>query len=430
MARATVRLKPVEVPRLLKKAGMHCDGGGLYLRVAPPSAASWVLRYMLGGRARTMGLGPYPEVGLKEAREKALAARRLKIEGGDPIDLRRVERATQRVVAAKAITFKECAEAYVASQRDGWRNAKHADQWVSTLKAYAYPLIGHLPVADIDTGLVMQVLEQEVGAGANSSRLWVAKNETASRVRGRIESILGWAAARQLRSGDNPARWKGHLAHQLPARSKVAKVKHHAALPYSDMPTFFVTLRSQPGLAAKALEFAILTAARTGEVLGASWSEVDVTNRVWTVPAERMKSSREHRVPLSDRAIAVLELLKAGDSGAGSRGYVFPGAKPGKPLSNMSMLQLLGRMKRSDLTAHGFRSTFRDWTAEQTSTPRDVAEMALAHVVSNAVEAAYRRGDMLGKRAELMDSWAAYCASKLLLEANDSASSGDITEAA
>lgn len=430
MARATVRLKPVEVPRLVKKAGMHCDGGGLYLRVAPPSAASWVLRYMLDGRARTMGLGPYPEVGLKEAREKALAARRLKVEGRDPIELRRAERANQRVVAAKATTFKECAEAYVASQRDGWRNAKHADQWVSTLKAYAYPLIGHLPVADIDTGLVMQVLEQEVGAGANSSRLWVARNETASRVRGRIESVLGWAAARQLRSGDNPARWKGHLAHQLPARSKVAKVKHHAALPYGDMPTFFVALRSQPGLGAKALEFAILTAARTGEVLGVKWGEIDFASKIWVVPAERMKSGREHRVPLSGRAIAVLELLKAADNEADGEGYVFPGAKPGKPLSNMSMLKLLERMKRSELTTHGFRSTFRDWTAEQTHTPRDVAEMALAHVVSNAVEAAYRRGDMLAKRDELMESWAVYCASKLHLEASDSANGSDISEAA
>ncbi|MCR5874231.1 tyrosine-type recombinase/integrase [Phenylobacterium sp. J426] len=414
---------------MAKKPGMHCDGAGLYLRVAPPSAASWVLRYMLDGKARTMGLGPFPEIDLKEARTRALEARRLKADGIDPIETRNAAKLAQRRAATKAMTFKECAEAYIASQRDGWRNDKHAAQWDSTLKAYAYPIIGGLPVAAIDTALVMQVLEQEVGAANNRQRLWSAKNETASRVRGRIECVLGWAAARQLRSGDNPARWKGHLAHQLPARSKVSKVKHHPALPYVDMPTFFAALRDQPGLAAKALEFAILTAARTGEVLGARWGEIDIANKVWIVPAERMKSGREHRVPLSDRAIAVLKPLSPEEGAIDSEGYVFPGAKTGKPLSNMSMLKLLERMKRSDLTAHGFRSTFRDWTAEQTSTPRDVAEMALAHVVSNAVEAAYRRGDMLAKRIELMDSWSAYCASKLDLEASDSSDSSDISEA-
>lgn len=427
MARASARLRPIEIPRLAKKPGMHCDGAGLYLRVAPPSAASWVLRYMLDGKARTMGLGPFPEIDLKEARTRALEARRLKADGIDPIETRKVAKLAQRLAAKKAMTFKECAQAYIASQRDGWRNDKHAAQWDSTLKAYAYPIIGDLPVAAIDTALVMQVLEQEVGPANNRQRLWSAKNETASRVRGRIECVLGWAAARQLRSGDNPARWKGHLAHQLPARSKVSKVKHHPALPYVDIPTFFANLRDQPGLAAKALEFAILTAARTGEVLGARWGEIDIANKVWIVPVERMKSGREHRVPLSDRAIAVLKPLSPEEGVIGNAGYVFPGAKTGKPLSNMSMLKLLERMKRSDLTAHGFRSTFRDWTAEQTSTPRDVAEMALAHVVSNAVEAAYRRGDMLAKRIELMDSWSAYCASKLELEASDSS---DMSEAA
>ncbi|MDP1874811.1 MAG: tyrosine-type recombinase/integrase [Phenylobacterium sp.] len=399
---------------------MYCDGAGLYLRVAPPSAASWVLRYMLDGKARTMGLGPFPEIDLKEARARALEARKLKADGIDPIETRKAAKLAKRLSAAKALTFKQCAQAYIASQRDGWRNNKHAAQWDSTLKAYAYPIIGDLPVAAIDTALVMQVLEQEVGPTDNRQRLWSAKNETASRVRGRIECVLGWAAARELRSGDNPARWKGHLAHQLPARSKVAKVKHHPALPYGDMPTFFLALRQQPGLAAKALEFTVLTAARTGEVLGAKWREIDAANKLWIVPAERMKSGREHRVPLSDRAIAVLSLLKPEEGATESESYIFPGAKPGKPLSNMSMLKLLERMKRTDLTAHGFRSTFRDWAAEQTSTPRDVAEMALAHVVSNAVEAAYRRGDMLDKRIELMEIWAAYCASKLHLEANNS----------
>ena len=409
MAHATARLSAVQIPRLVKKPGMHCDGGGLYLRVAPPGASSWVLRYMIDGRARTMGLGPYPEVNLNEARQKALEARKLKVEGNDPIEARRLERAAKRLAAAKAMTFKECAEAYIASHREGWQNPKHAAQWVSTLTVYAYPIIGQLPVAAIDTGLVIQVLEQDVGKPNKPVRLWVAKNETASRLRGRIESVLGWAAARKLRSEDNPARWQGVLSHHLPPRSRIARIKHHAALPYEDIPAFMTKLRLEPGLAAKALEFTILNAVRSGETLGAKWGEFDLTNRLWEIPADRMKAKKLHRVPLSDSAIRILELVRL-DSGVSSDSYyVFPGAKPGKPLSNMAMLATLKRMKRADLTTHGFRSTFRDWVSECTGHSPETAEMALAHTVSNKVEAAYRRGDLLEKRVSLMTDWAAFC---------------------
>jgi integrase len=411
MAHATARLSAVQIPRLIKKPGMHCDGGGLYLRVAPPGASSWVLRYMIDGRARTMGLGPYPEVDLKEARQKALEARKLKVEGNDPIDARRFERAAKRLAAAKAMTFKECAEAYIASHREGWQNEKHGAQWVSTLTTYVYPIIGALPVAAIDTGLVIQVLEQNVGEPNNPARLWVAKNETASRLRGRIESILGWAAARKLRSEDNPARWQGVLSHHLPPRSRIAKVKHHAALPYQDIPAFMTKLRLEPGIAAKALEFTILNTIRSGETLGAKWSEFDLTNRLWEIPAERMKAKRPHRVPLSEPAIAILELVRSSYKLTNESPYVFPGVKPGKPLSNMAMLATLKRMKRADLTTHGFRSTFRDWASECTNHNPEIAEMALAHSVSNKVEAAYRRGDLLEKRVSLMADWAAYCTS-------------------
>ena len=409
MARALARLKPVEMPRLVKKPGMHCDGHGLYLRVAPPSSASWVLRYMIDGRARSMGLGPYPEIKLTEARERALQARKLKVDGNDPIEVRRLERAEKRLAAAKTLTFKECATAYIKSHREGWKSEKHAAQWVSTFVTYAYPLIGDLPVDSIDTGLVVQVLEQQVSAKGKLGRLWIIKAETASRVRGRMEAVLGWAAARGLRPVENPARWQGQLSHHLPARSKVSKVEHHAALPYSDIAAFMQRLREQPGIAAKALEFTILTAVRTNEALGARWEEFDLANNLWVIPAERMKAKREHRVPLSIGAASVLSTLKPDEDGASASPYVFAGAKPGKPLSNMAMLALLKRMSRADITIHGFRSTFRDWTAECTNHSAEIAEMALAHSVKDKVEAAYRRGDLLAKRAALMDDWYQHC---------------------
>jgi integrase len=396
MARAIGRLTALKVEKA-KKAGMYADGGGLYLRVTPEGAKNWVLRYMLDRRPRWMGLGPVTLYGLQEARTKALDARRKRHEGIDPIDARRAERARQRLDAAKAVTFKQCAESYIASHRAGWRNGKHAGQWGATLSTYAYPVVGALPVQAVDTGLVLKVLE----------RIWTAKPETAGRVRGRLESILDFAKVRGYRDGENPARWRGHLDKLLPARSKIRQVEHHAALPFAELPAFLTSLREQEGVAARALEFAILTAARTGEVIGACWNEVDMLDKVWTVPAARMKAHREHRVPLSARALAILDEMQAARHGDA---FVFPGGKPGRPLSNMAFLMLLRRMGRGDLTAHGFRATFKTWASERTSFQNEIVETALAHAIGGKVEQAYMRGDMFEKRRRLMQQWGAFCA--------------------
>ena len=352
---------------------------------------------MLHGRARWMGMGPLHTVNLAEARKRAGEHRLRRHDGIDPIEVRRAERLKARLEAAKTITFKECAAAYIKAHRAGWHNGKHAAQWETTLATYAEPIIGKLPVQAIDPALVLKVLEP----------IWATKPETAGRVRGRIEAVLDWAKARDYRTGENPARWRGHLDKLLPARGKVRKVEHHAALPYGGLPGFLVALREQDGIAARALEFLILTAARTGEVIGARWSEPDLLDKVWTVPAGRMKARKEHRVPLSARALAILEEIQAHRTG--NDGFVFPGGKPGKPLSNMAFLMLLRRMKRDDLTAHGFRSSFRDWASERTNFPREVAELALAHSVGDKVEQVYRRGDMFEKRRRLMQQWATFC---------------------
>lgn len=387
------RLSALTVSKL-REPGRYGDGHGLWLQVAPGGAKSWLFRFMLKGQARQMGLGPVHTVSLAEARQAALAARKLLLAGVDPIEARRAEHAQARLEAASAVTFKEAAEAYIASHRAGWRNEKHAEQWSATLTTYAYPVIGDLSVAGVDVGLVLKVLEP----------IWKEKPETAGRVRGRVEMVLDWAAARGYRRGDNPARWRGHLDKLLPARSKVRRVEHHPALPYVELPAFVALVRLQDGMAARALEFAILTAARTSEVVGARWGEVDLEAKVWTVPGIRMKAGKDHRAPLAPRALEILAALpREGE-------FVFPGAKARAPLSNMSMLALLKRMGRGDLTVHGFRSTFRDWAAERTAYPREVAEMALAHAVSDKVEAAYRRGDLFAKRVRLMADWAKFCA--------------------
>ena len=390
MARKIELLTALAVSRKTKP-GLYRDGGNLYLHITKAGVKSWVFRFMLRGTAREMGLGPLHTVTLADARAKAAEARKLLLEGVDPIDARNATRIAANVVAAKSFTFDHCAEAYIASHRAGWRNAKHADQWQNTLKCYASPTFGALPVQAVDTALVMKALES----------IWTKKPETATRVRGRIEAILDWATVRGFRAGENPARWKGHLDKLLPKRSKVATVEHHPALPYDQMGAFMADLRNEQGVGARALEFTILTAARTGEVIGAQWGEIDLEAAVWTVPPNRMKASKEHRVPLSPRAMELVnELRKTWQSE-----YVFPGGRRGKPLSNMALLATLKRMARSDLTAHGFRSTFRDWAAEQTNYPREVAEMALAHTVGDKVEAAYRRGDLFEKRRRLMDEW-------------------------
>ena len=400
MAREIGRLTALKVEKT-KGPGMYADGGGLYLRVTPEGTKNWVLRFMLAGKPRWMGLGPVSLFGLQEARGKAIDARRLRHEGIDPIEARKAARQQALLDAAKAITFRECAASYIAAHKAAWHNPKHAAQWAATLATYAEPVMGSLPVQAIDTALVTKVIEP----------IWSEKPETASRVRGRIESVLDWAKVRGYRQGENPARWRGHLENLLPARSKVRSVEHHAALLFAEIGGFISALRLEVGTAARALEFAILTAARTGEVIGATWGEIDLDGKVWTIPASRMKASREHRVPLSARAVEIVaNMRKIVGGDISSKTPVFSGAKPGKPLSNMSFLMLLRRMGYDNVTAHGFRSTFRDWCAERTSYPGDMAEMALAHAVGNKVEAAYRRGDLFEKRRRLMDEWAKFCA--------------------
>ncbi len=347
-----------------------------------------------------MGLGPVTTLTLAEAREKARDCRKLLLDGIDPIDHRKGQRTQATLDAARAMTFQECAEAYIEAHRPSWKNPKHAAQWPSTLNAYAYPVFGNLPIADIDTALVMKAVEP----------IWSTKPETAGRVRGRIEAVLDWATARQYRQGENPARWRGHLDKLLPARGKVRRVKHFAALPYKELPAFMERLRDNDSISSRALEFTILTAARTGETIGALWSEFNLDDKVWILPPDRMKAGKEHRIPLSERALEILEALpREGE-------YVFPGGRAKAPLSNMAMLNALRRLDDRKLTVHGFRSTFRDWCAEQTAYAHEVAEMALAHTVGDKVEAAYRRGDLFEKRRRLMADWAKYCQTSTLGE--------------
>ncbi|MGU9980157.1 tyrosine-type recombinase/integrase [Phreatobacter sp. HK31-P] len=398
------RLAPVFVQNVTEP-GYYSDGLGLYLQVRG-TAKSWIFRYRVDGRLRDCGIGSFNAVTLKEAREKAARCRNLRANGIDPIEEKHRAKAKARADAARAMTFQKCAEAYIDAHQAGWKNEKHVAQWTSTLTSYAYPVFKELPVSSIDTAMVLKVLQP----------IWNTKTETASRVRGRIESVLDWARVREFRDGENPARWRGHLDNMLAARSKVSRVKHHAALPIYEIPAFMTALRDQAGIAARGLEFCILTATRTGETISARWSEIDLHAALWTIPAQRMKAGREHRVPLSSAAIGILtEMQKLPLSD-----FVFPGAKADKPLSTMAFLMLLRRMERNDITAHGFRSTFRDWVAERTDFPRDVAEMALAHSVSDKVEAAYRRGDLLAKRKELAEAWSGYCASKPPSKHNES----------
>jgi integrase len=399
-----------------KRPGLYGDGGGLYLQVGERGTKSWVFRYWVAlrdpttgalirdpttnkvkGKGREMGLGSLITVSLAEARDRALECRKLRERDIDPIDARTAAKRDAALAQACSLKFKEAAEAYIAAHRVAWKNDKHAAQWPATLIRYAYPLIGNLPLPLIDTTLVMKVLEP----------IWSEKPETASRLRGRIESVLDWATVRGYRTGDNPARWRGHLDKLLPARSKVRKTKHHSALPYPELPAFLVKLREQDGIAARALEFTVLTAARTGETIGAKRSEIDKKNKVWTVPAERMKAGKEHRVPLSGRALQILEDVSASDHDKDD--FLFPGRSIGEPLSNMAMLTVLRRMGHGGLTVHGFRSTFRDWAAEQTKFTNEVLEIALAHTIGNKTEASYRRGDLFEKRRALMEAWSRYC---------------------
>jgi integrase len=399
------------------KPGRYGDGAGLYLLVRGPEARFWLFRYTREGKMREMGLGAASGsavVSLADARVKARRLHDIVREGRDPLADRDAAKAAEAAAArqtqVRATTFRDVAAAYITAHESSWRNAKHRQQWSNTLDTYAHPVLGDLAVAEVDTGAVMRVLEP----------IWREKSETASRLRGRIESVLDYAKARGWRDGENPARWRGHVANMLPKRSKVQPVEHHAALPWREIGAFMTALRDQEGLGAVALRFAILTASRTSEAIEARWPEIDMTAGVWTVPPSRMKAGREHRVPLSDAALAVLTAVASlRDDARG--GWVFPGARAGRPLSNMAFLMLLRRMGRGDLTAHGFRSTFRDWAAE-TGQPADVAEAALAHTLGNKVQAAYQRGDLLERRRKLMDTWAEFCAR--------SEPSGDVVELA
>jgi integrase len=381
----------------IARPGLYGDGANLYLKVDVSGAKSWIFRWEIGGgKVRKIGLGALHTVSLSEARDRAENARRQILDGIDPRQARREAKAAALLAEAKAMSFDQCAEAYVEAHRAGWKSDKHAGQWGATLKTYATPVFGKIDVAAVDVGLVLKVLEP----------IWSSKNETAHRVRGRVESVLDWAKARGHRSGENPARWRGHLDQLLPARGKVHKVEHHAALPYAELPAFMRDLRKRYGVAVLALEFCILTATRTSETLNAAWSEID--GSVWTIPAERMKGGREHRIPLCDRALAIIKEMKAAKHGA----FIFPGARRGRPLSNMAMLTALRRMERGDLTTHGFRATFRTWAAERSNFQREVIEAALAHAIGDKTEAAYQRGDLFEKRRRLMMAWAAYCESK------------------
>lgn len=390
-------LGPLAVSRL-NTPGLHAVGGvpGLALQVLKSGGRTWILRVMVGSRRREMGLGGYPGVTLAMAREAARDARDLIRRGIDPIEAGKEARAALTIPSTDGYTFRAAAEAYIAAHEASWKNPKHRDQWTATLKNYAYPVMGKLDVSAIELPHVMRVLEP----------IWVKKTETAKRLRGRMEMVLDWATARGFRSGPNPARWRGHLDKLLAKPSKVHRITHHRALPIDDMKTFMARLRAAEGTGARALEFAILTAARSGEVRGATWNEIDLNARVWTISAARMKAAREHRAPLSTAAVAILGTLPAGRPDS----YLFKAAHGGR-ISDMTISAVLRRLE-VDAVPHGFRSTFRDWAAERTTYPNEVAEMALAHAVGNKVEAAYRRGDLFEKRLAMMDEWAEFCSTR------------------
>lgn len=395
MGKKAKELSALEVNRLTK-SGFYFVGGvaGLALQVSGTGARSWILRKMIAGKRRDMGLGGFPDVTLAGAREKARHIREQVDQGLDPIEDRRAKRSTLAAERAKAMTFSQCVTGYLDAHSDSWKNAKHRQQWANTLDTYASSIIGTLNVASVDTGLVLKVLEP----------IWKTKTETASRLRGRIENVLSWATVRGYRQGENPARWKGHLDTLLAQPSKIQKVAHHTALPYGEVGSFMAELAKMEGISARALEFTILCAARSGEVRGATWAEIDLKAGVWIIPGDRMKAGKEHRVPLSNKALKILKALPRG----ADTDLVFPGMK-NNALSDMSLIAVLKRMGRGDLTVHGYRSSFRDWAAEQTAYPSEVVEMALAHTIGNKVEAAYRRGDLFDKRRKLMDDWAKHC---------------------
>ncbi|RUP35429.1 MAG: site-specific integrase [Curvibacter sp.] len=391
------KLTALKIARLAKP-GKYSDGKGLYLQISKELIKSWIFRYQLNHSEHYMGLGSVHSISLAEARDLARKARQLLLQGIDPLQNKAEEFAKKRAALASNKTFKECMTEYIESHKDSWKSEKHCKQWEATLVEYACPHFGKAQVRHIDTQLVLNALEP----------IWKKKTETATRVRERIERVLSWAATKGYREGENPARWHGHLQELLPKPSKIKKVQHHPSLPYMEMASFYRRLRAEKGIAAIALQLVILTACRTGEVLYAKWEEFDLDAGVWVVPPMRMKASKEHRVPLVEEAIRLLKQMKGLDET-----WVFPGAKKGRPMSNMAMLNVLKRMQCTDLTVHGFRSTFRVWAAERTAYPREFAELALAHSVGTAVEEAYQRSDLFDRRRALMRDWAVWCCSPL-----------------
>lgn len=397
MARSVEKLSDLKV-KSLRLPGRYGDGDGLVLNIAAGGTKSWLFRYRdrSTGRIRERGLGSVRTLSLKEAREKARVVRQQLLDGIDPIDHARKARAAAKVVTAKAMTFGQCVDRYIAAHESGWRNVKHRQQWRNTLDTYTAKL-KDLPVGEISTDLVVQELDS----------IWRTKTETATRVRQRMEAVLDWATARQFRKGENPARWRGHLDKLLPPPAKVSKVEHQAAMPYDQMPAFMVDLRKRAGVSARLLELVVLTACRVGEAAAASWPEFDLDGKVWTIPADRMKAGREHRVALSPAAVTMLGELKS------TRPYVFPGIAKRDHINPESARKLLQKdMEHTGLTVHGFRSAFRDWAAERTSFPGEVVEAALAHANKDKTEAAYKRTDLFAKRAKLMDAWAGFLATK------------------
>jgi len=415
VAKTIQKLSALFVGRV-KEPGMHADGGGLYLQVTPSGAKSWIFRFEINGRERAMGLGGLNAVGLSEARTQAEECRGLRQRDIDPIEHRNQARVQAELDRANSISFGDACRQYIDSHQSGWKNKKHATQWEMTLMGvlpngkpaqFDYcAALRRLSVAAIDTAAVLRVLQQKVGTGPDAPTLWNAKTETASRIRGRVESVLSWAKVKGHRKGENPATWRGHLDQLLPAKSKVSKVIHHPALPFSNISTFMPKLRAEKGNAARALEFTILTIARTTETTDAPWTEIDFDNRTWTVPAGRMKADEPHVVPLCARSMDILHEMRKRDPDSK---FIFPGQKRGRPLSNMAMASLLERMGYTEITVHGFRSTFSDWAGETTNFPDAVIEMSLAHQIEDEVKAAYRRGVLLAKRRRLLEAWEKYC---------------------
>ena len=389
MARLLNRLSPRGVAAE-KRTGRHADGGGLYLSISGNGGKRWVFLFRRNGRSREMGLGSFSSVPLARAREFASDARQMVARGIDPIE--------GRPKADAGLIFSECAVRYIEANKPGWKNVKHAQQWKNTLETYANLTIGKLPAAEVTTDHIIKILNP----------IWSTKSETASRVRSRIELVLDWAKVHGHRTGENPARWRGHLDQILPKRSKVRRVEHHPALPFAEVPAFVAALQSRRAMAARALEFTILTAARTNEIIGGTWAEVNAGAAIWTVPPIRMKADREHRVPLAPRALEILTDLSR-QVVAKPSDWIFPGESEDGSLSNNAMLSLLDRMDMGHITVHGFRSSFRDWASETTPFPHEVVEMALAHTIENKAEAAYRRGDLFEKRRQLMLAWSDFC---------------------